>query len=387
MCSAILRQIAFTLIIANLAVAADFREFKVEDDSGQVFRAYCAVFSPDGKIIVSGGDISRSAGGKRSGRKTPMSAAIQVWNAETGELVGQSIAKEIRSLSSIGFLNGDETVVASGFGAHPKELRFWSVAKRSDRKLDWITPKERGAVSMLRRPVTTPDQVVVHSAASPDGTQLAAIGVFGFANDLTSLNVWKKDGSKVTYCRRVANRWLAHDVAWSPKMNYLATISQSRVEPMHNVLAIEVWRADNPDEPTLTIETQVARDSGRFVFFGVDGQSIFYLKQGALVEHKLDAEEAVEYAGGFDQFHAAAISPTGDIVATISSNDRTTELVSWSTKTRQIISKRAATPGHWRGQLTFSSDEKYLAISNGTLKLWTVDALKKPEVRSATPKP
>ncbi|MBM81692.1 MAG: hypothetical protein CMJ78_14020 [Planctomycetaceae bacterium] len=200
----------------------------------------------------------------------------------------------MRTLQQIAFV----VVAASGFGVHPNEFRFWSVAKKSDRELDWHAPKVSGLASMLKRPVTTPDQVVVHSAASPDGTQLAAIGVFGFANDLTSLNVWNKDGAKSTYRRKVADRWLAQDVAWPPTMKHLATISRARVEPVHDVLAIEVWRADNPDEPTLTIETQAARGAGRFVCFSTDGQKILYPKRGALVEQKVDGDEVVEYEAG-----------------------------------------------------------------------------------------
>ena len=159
-------------------------------------------FSPDGKTLASAGD-----------------STIQLWNANTGELL-YTLKGHYNWVNSVAFSPDGQTLASGSFD---KTIRLWNTN-----------------TGVLLNTLTGHETMVLSVAFSPDGKTLASAGD-------STIQLWNTNTGKLLKTLTGHTDWV-RSVAFSPDGNTLASGSNDNT--------IRLWHVDTaaptPNEPTLT---------------------------------------------------------------------------------------------------------------------------------------
>jgi WD40 repeat protein/beta-lactamase regulating signal transducer with metallopeptidase domain len=353
-------------------------------------QAWFALFSPDGKRLVTGGD-----GGNLSLRTVDLSRRVPILQDRTGTLYTVAFRRDGKMMATGG---NDRTVrlweLPSGKllrtlanrpipmdGGEEQPLPIWSVAFSPDGKLlasssgtfgqkdqpgrikvwDVNTGEELFALATDKH-----ESLIVSVAFSPDGKWLASAGWEGV------VNIWKVDGfTHVTTLK--ANAKPVRSLAFHPKNGLLAAAGFDGTIRLYDSATWKETGKFTTDGPLINA-----------ISFSTDGKRLaaVYNKQTGPDDNPLDGKDPAPGAVVWDfeskkeivklskdirgKMLSGALSPDGKLLATGggASNDYGSVQL-WDVETGKELAKLAG-PRNWVEGIAFSPDGTLLASSGAT---------------------
>jgi WD40 repeat protein len=292
---------------------------------GHSYGVWSISFSPDGKILASGGHDS----------------TIKLWDVSTG--------KEITTLKghkypvySVSF-SPDGKTLASGSVAHT--IKLWDVATRKE-------------ITTLKGHTDTDSDNVLSVSFSPDGKTLAYSGI---AN---TIKLWDiATGKEITTLKGHSDQ--VDSVSFSPDGKTLAYSGIANT--------IKLWDITTSKEIT-TLKGH--NDTVSSVSFSPDGKTLASGGHDSTIKlwNVSTGKEITTLKGHSDRVRSVSFSPDGKTLAS-GSDDKTTKL--WNVSTgKEIITLK----GHNEIVMSvrFSPDGKTLASGcfDTTIKLWDITTSK-----------
>jgi WD40 repeat protein len=301
------------------------------DSYGGVFKG-SAAFSGDGKILVTGGDLT---------------GAVHLWDVATGKELRQLPTEQLPiefecSITGVAISPDSKQVAAAarvrwslgfGLGVKPKEGRL--VVKPKETLYFW----DLGAKSDAPRILPAPDVSWVQY--SPDSKTLA----WGYDDESVCL-IDRKSGKEITVLN--AHRNNITSVAYSPDGKRLATASRDHT--------VRVWEAAT-GKPLLTLAGQTSYNAavtfspdGRWLASpGIDGTAVLWDVSTGAKKRTLKHESWLA---------AIAFSPDGRALATLD-GEGTVRL--WDLATGKVKRRLAGAASWWDAPGVFSPDWRFLA--------------------------
>jgi WD40 repeat protein len=339
---------------------------------------HCAVFSRDGKVLITGG----------------ADGVIRLWEVPTGKPLRQLEGHQgwVRCLA----LSPDGKTLASGGGWWDFSLRLWDVG--TGKKLRCLDKKEHGEIGFV---AFSPDGKALYSARdreisvwdartgrrvrsfnplqltgnsssvalSPDGRTIAAVTDDADRAQrfpVAKLTVRLLDTGTGAELRKlpVPEAGGLGRISFSPDGRLCAVQARSHIQVMTADLAKEVTRAPAP------------KNAGDFVFtFSPDGRTLATAaRNGSRPPHKIhlwdlgSGKERLQLPGHNAFVEALAFSPDGKTLAS-GSSDASVRL--WDAVSGKEITQTAGHHG-WVWGVAFSPDGKKIATaaSDHTVRLW-----------------
>jgi WD40 repeat protein len=298
-------------------------------------------FSPDGRILASGGSNSTAPDGNRS--------KLTLWDVETGEEI-RTLDGHSQGVSSVAF-SPDGRIFASGDTVGTYASGVWWGYESTVTLWDVETGEEI-------RTLDCHSQDVSSVAFSPDGRTLASGGDEVKLWDTSSgEEIWTND----SYC-------YVNGIAFSPDGRILASGERCN--------RVTLWDADTGE----VISTQHKRSEGSMfsVAFSPDGRILASGGYGGLT--LWDSKTGEEISSLTEDFYPVtdvAFSPDGRMIGAAKDSNNGCYLALWDAETAEEIwssERDQNTWVQWYYDVAFSPDGRTIASgdSNGAVKLWVV---------------
>ncbi|KAI0346188.1 WD40 repeat-like protein [Trametopsis cervina] len=324
------------------------------------------VFSPDGKIIASGSD----------------DMTVCLWNASTGKQIGNDLCGHTSPVLSVAFSPDQQTLVS---GSSDKTVRLWKVTSResaSEALIGHTGYVSSVAFSPCGRTFASgshDERVRVWNAETrvlmyaPLEGHTDAVKSIAFSPDSQTLascaedktiRLWDVETGQLKYSPLVGHLDGVISVAFSPDGGTIASGSRDHT--------IRLWTADTgkPVGSPLRGHTYAVRS----VAFSSDKRILVSAADDLNVRvWKIEAEKAKRngMVDGNHSFQAVAFSSDNETAAS-ASGDGTVHL--WNTRTGQPVGEPLRGHTNWARSVVFSPDGRTIASgSDGmTLRLWNV---------------
>jgi WD40 repeat protein len=295
-------------------------------EDGQLKRVFAhgdivndAVFSPDGRRIMTGGDDK----------------LVRLWEAESGEQIGPAL-KHAEAVSNVGF---------SADGS-----RFYTVQNRRVIWL-WDTATAARVGETLKG-----NGAIFNISSGPKGRQLFAVMWRGFG--------WLWDMEKGERLFKLPHEAPLFSAAFSPTGAQIATASWNGT--------VQVW---STTEGTLSSEILVAGAPTQQVAFSPDGASLAVSSANGVVQvwdwaPRTTAIAALKHPGKKVEVHQAEFSADGRYVVTRTSN-RADPVVVWEAGLRQRVGMPLSHPASVH-RVAFSPDSNRVltVAADDSVRIW-----------------
>jgi WD40 repeat protein len=176
-----------------------------ESASQSIAGVQTMAFSPDGKTLVSGGcgKVERRAGQPNNSCGV---GELRFWDAKTGQMIGAPLATHEDHVISLAF-SPDGTTLVSAAGSYDDTIKLWDVATRQ----------------LIGRPLMGYDADMVKMTFSPDGKTLVTAATMQAENETYNIFLWDLDKRQIIGQPISAHTSNLDDIALSPDGRVLAS--------------------------------------------------------------------------------------------------------------------------------------------------------------------
>ncbi|MGV9386639.1 nSTAND1 domain-containing NTPase [Nonomuraea sp. NPDC003707] len=324
-------------------------------------------FSPDGRLLASGGGYISERNKKVWGR-------VLLWNVATHRRSGAPLREPNGEVTSVAF-SPDGRTLASGSAPDiirdgTGKIRLWDVSTHRQ----------------IADPLAEPDGGVSSVAFSRDGRTLASASASDFRPSGSKVRLWDTTTHAPIGAPFTDPEGGVYSVAFSPDGRTLANTSinagadgssdKGRVRLWDVAIHAQVGALPDPDGGVYTVA------------FSPDGRTLAGV--GASTEGKLGTRTHRGWVRLWDTgtgrqigapltdpasvLYAVAFSPDGCTLATVGTDGagtRGSKVVMWDVPSRRPIGAPLADPDHELGPMAFSPDGRLLATGDGRkVRLW-----------------
>jgi uncharacterized delta-60 repeat protein len=280
-------------------------------------------FSPDGKTIVSGSD----------------DGTIRLWNAQTGELMGQPLTGHDDVVRSVAFSPDGKTIAS---GSWDNTVRLWDA--------------ETG--EPIEQPLTGHEDAVWSVAFSPDGKTIAS------GSSDSTVRLWDAETGESIGQPLTGHEDVVMSVAFSPDGKTIASGSSDST--------VRLWDVQTGELMGQPLTGHENADTVRSVAFSPDGKTIVSGSDDGTVRlWNTQTREPIgqPLTGHEDAVMSVALSLDGKTIAS-GSWDNTVRL--WDAETGEPIGQPLTGHEDVVMSVAFSPDGKTIASSSddGTIRLW-----------------
>ncbi|KAJ3735609.1 WD40-repeat-containing domain protein [Lentinula guzmanii] len=291
---------------------------------GHTGRITAVAFSPDGKNIVSGSSDD----------------SIRIWNADTGEAIGDPLEGNLDEVSSVAFSPDGKRIVS---GSEDKSIRIWNA--------------DTGEA--IGDPLKGHSSRVTSVAFSPDGKRI----VSGSWDD--SIRIWNADTGEAIGDPLQGHSHIVNSVAFSPDGKRIVSGSWDK--------SIRIWNADTGEaigDPLKGHSSWVTS-----VAFSPDGKRIVSGSEDKSIRiWNADTGEAIgdPLQGHSNWVSSVAFSPDGKRIVS-GSDDKSIRI--WNADTGEAIGDPLQGHSHIVNSVAFSPDGKRIVSGSWdkSIRIWNAD--------------
>ncbi|KAJ3714302.1 WD40-repeat-containing domain protein [Lentinula guzmanii] len=281
-------------------------------------------FSPDGKRIVSGSDDK----------------SIRIWNADTGEAIGDPLQGHSSQVTSVAFSPDGNRIVSGSWNA---SIRIWNA--------------DTGEA--IGDPLQGHFNHVTSVAFSPDGKRI----VSGSCDE--SIRIWNADTGEAIGDPLQGHSHIVNSVAFSPDGKRIVSGSDDK--------SIRIWNADTQE--AIGDPLQGHSDAVNSVAFSPDGKRIV---SGSDVKSirmwNADTGEAIGDSlwGHSDRVNSVAFSPDGKRIV---SGSWDWSIRIWNVDIGEVIGHPLQGHSSWVTSVALSPDGKRIVSGSEdkSIRIWNAD--------------
>ena len=293
------------------------------DTDNNVGVVYSVSFSPDNKLIASGGSDK----------------TVKLWNADGSKHATLTGHEDV--VSSVNFSSDGESIISS---SADKTVRIWN-ADGSERAI-----------------LKGHEAAVTSANFSPDGQSIVSAGIDG------TIELWNVDGSKQEPIK--GHQGSVWSVSFSPDGNSVISGGQDGT--------VRIWNLDGTELKSLNI----GQASVLGVDFSPDGQSVVAGSSHGTVKlwDLIENEERMLTGGHQGSVYSVNFSPDGETIVS-SGEDGMIKL--WNRKAnRETITSNQGIV--WNVSFSQDEDGEFIVSggSDGTIKLWDADGSERELLKS-----